>query len=276
MKTAIQVIILAVIALGVFGGAAYFAYELFWKPSEEEVAEQKAAAEPTPEPTPHPSIDAFDEIVKAGESGMKPQDLQQALIAFMEQYPDSPRLPEARAELGQLNAAALFSATPGPNKESYTVVSGDSISKISSKHSVPMDLLFRVNGMTDTMLRVGQPLLVPKLKITGTIDTTTGVLTIYNQGAFFKDYRVNSPGGPAPASGTVLEVVEKSSSIDGKRVAFGDKQYWEGDRMIRLSPLNISIVEESDSPPAASLTIPPGEFDEIFLLASPGVKFTVQ
>ncbi len=78
-----------------------------------------------------------------------------------------PELSAAFAALGEINARLVFSPTVAPGDSvmrTYTVASGDTLSKIAKRNDVQTDWRFiqRINGMkSEKSLRVGQTIKIP-------------------------------------------------------------------------------------------------------------------
>ncbi len=66
----------------------------------------------------------------------------------------------------------LPSPTPGPTPIIYVVKPGDVLSAIAVKYGIPVDEIMRVNGMSDTLIRIGQQLTIPPPTPTPTITPT--------------------------------------------------------------------------------------------------------
>lgn len=268
-----------VVAGLVFGSAGYFAYELYWKPTKLDKEEKKmVVAEPTP--LPDISIPDFNKAIALKSSG-KNAEAKAALSVFLQQYPDSPKLAEAKAALGQLNVQSMFSPTPSEDKIAYSVVSRDSLVKVASKGKSNSELIFRVNNLETINLRIGQQLFIPQIEPTLTVDKKAHTVTLYNKGAFFKEYHVLSMKVPGSA-GAETKVLDKIAMKNNKRVAFGDKNYVDSERWILLSGgASIRAMppapENGGTPPSApaGVVLDPGDLEEIFLLVSRGTPVTI-
>ena len=276
-------LIVAAVALLVFGGGAAMFYSLYVHPKaalrgEErrmERAAQNLADAPDPAETDFAAAAAAVEASPARTRAIWEQ--------YLEQHPDAPQAAAARAALGPLNIENLFSATPGESKTTHTVVRGDSLYRIARQHGVTIDLIARANNLSGTMLQIGQTLVVPQPEITATVDRTTGTLRLDNRGAFLREYPLLSarlPGLPAdtPAETRVVETVVNDAN--GRRVTFGQKNYDEGTRQIVLSSPGQSISGADPGTPEAEL--PPGlvvkntDLGEIFVLLRRGVPVTIK
>lgn len=270
--------ILFLVAL-ILGGAAYFAYELYWKPARLDAKEKQELADVVPTPPPDLSAEPFATAKALFDAG-KRDEARPALARFIETFPDSGFAPEARKLLGTMNAEALFSTDPGPDKSVYTVVRGDALVKIAAKTGTGAELIYRVNNLESINLQIGQELVVPKLDTSIVIDRATNTLTVLNNTAFFAEYPIVSLTIPKTLAET--KVADKIALYDNKRVAFGDKNYAGSDRWLMLGQ---GVVIRSLPPPAEGApppSTPPGiivspeAMDEIFLLVSRGNPVTIR
>jgi LysM repeat protein len=272
--------IILIIASAVVGGSAYFAYELFWKSKALDKQEEKEiATQAALPPPPHPGIAAFDavvEIVKAGNS----QASREALENFLAQYPDAPDIAEVRRALGELNARALFSPMPGENKTSYTVVKGDALARIATKTKSGAELIYAVNQLTTINLQIGQILQVPNLDIKVSVDRKNKTLTVTNHGKFFREYPLLGATVPRLPDDGRLEaaVSDKVASVEGKRVAFGDKTYAESERIVQLAPGGavLRAVGADGDTSTPGIILSPADLQEVFVLVNRGTPIMIQ
>jgi hypothetical protein len=111
------------------------------------------------------------------------------------------------------------------------------------------------------------------------VDRKNKTLTVTNHGKFFKTYPLLGATVPRLAEGATLEatVGEKIASVDGKRVAFGDKTYAESERQVLLSggaTLRSATGTEETLPPG--LVLSPENLREVFVLVTRGTPVTIQ
>lgn len=278
-------IIIALVALAVIGVSAWFIYDLYIRPKralflEEQRLQREAAAEAAA-PKVDPSLAAFaaTEQQAAGAESAHARELWQN---FLTNFPDSPKIAEAQIALGTLNAAKLFSLEPSEHKTIHTVAKGDSLYKISRKYGTAIELIARANNLPNTMLQIGQQLVVPQTAITAVIDRKAGTLTLQNHGEFFRTYRLLSSRLPALPEGATAQssVLETIMEVNGKRVAFGDKNYAEGQRSIVLSGQGAAIVTVPDGTPAegmpTGLVLSATDMADVFVLLRRGVPITIK
>ena len=98
------------------GAAAYFTYDLFLRPIEALKAEQKL---PPPPPPPDPTVPEFNKVL-AIKKQKKLLESRTALEEFIERYPESTKLDEARDALGEVNTDIFRS--PNSSREMIYVV----------------------------------------------------------------------------------------------------------------------------------------------------------
>src|SRR6266576_7111633 len=121
------VLLLAVI---IFGGAAWFGYNLFFK-QEIELKKEQRGEIPTA-PTPDISLPEFQAAAKLRQEGKLPE-ARGALTAFIQKYPTGLHVEEAKDLLGEVNIDILLSRTPSPEKQEYIVRPGDVLQKVANK-----------------------------------------------------------------------------------------------------------------------------------------------
>ena len=121
------VLLLAVL---IFGGAAFFSYDLFVKP-ERKIRQEKSGESPI-EPVPDVSLPEFQAAAKLRQEG-KLLEARDALATLLQRFPNGLHTEEAKDLLGQVNIEMLFSDYRSPEKQEYVVRSGDVLAKIAAK-----------------------------------------------------------------------------------------------------------------------------------------------
>lgn len=271
----IRAFTILVLTVLIFGGAAYFAYELYWKPErldrEEKVAAEARAALP-PTPPPDYTLPAFEKAAQLQKSG-DVEGARAAFFDFLKNYPDAPKASEARRIIGEINSSQFFSPSASPDKVAYTVVSRDSLAKIAAKFKSSPELIFRVNNLDSINLQIGQQLYIPQLQVTVDVDRKAGLVTVNNNGAFFKAYPAVVKV-PHSATATQTKVLDKFATRDSKRVAFGDKNYADCERFVVFSG-GVTVRAGEAGAAGAGITLSPSDMDEIFLLVNRGTPVTL-
>ena len=267
-------IILALVAL-ILGGSAFFAYELYWKPRRLDM-EDKAAQGPAA--VRDYTLPAFEKAADLQRKG----DIDKARTAWVEfigNYPDSPKIAEAKTALGSMNTGQVLSPVPSPEKTSYTVSKGDSLVKIASKFKSNPELIFRVNNLQTINLKIGQQLVIPQLDMSIVVDRKTRTVTLFNRGQFFKEYHAVALKAPGGSTSVQTKVADKIALQGSNRVAFGDKNYSGSERWVMLGSAGLAIrglPEGAGASPPPGIVVAQPDIEEIFLLVSRGTPVTIQ
>jgi LysM repeat protein len=221
------------LALIIFGGAAWFGYNTFVK--EEIAVKKEQRGEITPPPAPDISLPEFQAALQLRQDG-KLTEARDALVTFIQKYPSGKHLDEARDVLGEVNVDILLSRHPSPEKIEYVVKPGDVLAKISRKLKTTPELIMRMNNMSGTMLHIGEHLLISHPDFSMAIQRKANLVVLLNHGAFFKQYHVREaklpPKQPAKITGKVAETMAWKG---GKRVGLGSKEYLASTKWIRIA-----------------------------------------
>lgn len=247
------VLLLAVI---VFGGAALFSYFSFFK--QEIAVRQEQRGEVPPEPTPDFGGPEFEAAAKLRQEG-KLTETRNALIAFIQKYPNGTRSEEAKDLLGEVNIDILLSRYPSPEKQEYIVKPGDVLQKIAHKVKSTPELIMRMNNLSGTMLHIGDRLFVSHPQFSMVIQRKPKLVVLLNNGAFFKQYRIREEKVSAKQPPKITtKVVDIMAWRDGKRVGFGTREYIGSTRWIRLGVPAYTLYAVPDaSHPTISVQPPP-------------------
>src|SRR3954454_14201038 len=224
---------LLLLAVVIFGGAAFFSYDLFVKP-ERKIQQEKSGEIPV-EPLPDVSLPDFQAAAKLRQEG-KLIEARDALLTLLQKFPTGLHVEETKDLLGQVNTEMLFTDFRSPEKQEYIVRSGDVLAKIANKTKTTPELIMRTNNLTNSMLRVGQRLLISHPDFSVFIQRRAQTVILLNHGQFFKRYHVKavrlSAKQPPRINTRVAEVLAWKA---GKRVGFGTKEWVGSTRWIRLN-----------------------------------------
>ena len=236
------VLLLAVL---VFGGAAFFSYDLFVKPERKIIAEK--SGEIPVEPVPDISLPEFQAAAKLRQEN-RLTEARDALVLFLQKYPSGLHLEESKDLLGDVNTEILLSGYRSPEKQEYVVRSGDVLAKIAAKTKTTPELIMRTNNLTNTMLRVGQHLLISHPDFSLFIQRKAHIAVLLDHGQFFKRYHVKTVKVSAKQPPRInTRVAEILAFKNGKRVGFGSKEYVGSTRWIRLNQPGYFLYSEPDA-----------------------------
>ena len=272
---------LLLLAVIIFGGAAFFSYDLFVKP-ERKIQQEKSGEIPV-EPVPDVSLPDFQAAAKMRQEG-KLIEARDALLTLLQKFPTGQHVEEAKDLLGQVNVEMLFTDYRSPEKQEYVVRSGDVLAKIANKTKTTPELIMRTNNLTNSMLRVGQRLLISHPDFSIFIQRKAQTVILLNHGNFFKRYHVKvvklSAKQPPRITTRVAEVMAWRG---GKRVGFGTKEWVGSTRWVRLAQPGYFLFavaetgrrEESNQPPPPGLGLSIGDMEELSSLVNSKTAVTI-
>jgi hypothetical protein len=276
IKAAIVLFLLAIILGGGYG--AYYFFVVFPKNLD---AQALAANGPPGQPTPDPSTPDFNKAL-ALKHDRKNDEARDAFDDFLARFPDSSHRDDAKAILGELNLAALFSGLPGPGKYDYIVGKGDVLDRVAHKtHSNP-ELIFQANNLERVNLQIGQRLEIPQVDFAVQAHLGSKKFLLLNGGRFFKEYPIQD-AHTLPKKTTVIrtKVQEKLAFVGAHRVVFGSKDYPNSLRSISLSGQpGFTIYAVSDDPaatrpPGSGIELSQSDAEEVHTLVSIGTPVTI-
>jgi len=272
---------LLLLAVIIFGGAAFFSYDLFVKP-ERKIQQEKSGEIPV-EPVPDVSLPDFQAAAKMRQEG-KLIETRDALLTLLQKFPTGQHVEEAKDLLGQVNVEMLFTDYRSPEKQEYIVRSGDVLARIANKTKTTPELIMRTNNLTNPMLRVGQRLLISHPDFSIFIQRKAQTVILLNHGNFFKRYHVKvvklSAKQPPRITTRVAEVMAWKG---GKRVGFGTKEWVGSTRWVRLAQPGYFLFavaetgrrEESNQPPPPGLGLSIGDMEELSSLVNSKTAVTI-
>src|SRR5213596_314325 len=270
------------LALAIFGGAAWFGYNTFVKEEIEVKKEQRG--EITPPPVVDVSLPDFEAAVKLRQDG-KLTEARDALVAFVQKYPNGKHLDEARDILGEVNIAILLSRHPSPEKVEYIVKPGDVLAKIARKLKTTPEMIMRMNNMNGTMLRIGDRLLISHPDFSMVIRRKSNLIVLLNHGAFFKHYHVHEAKLSGKQSAKITaKVAETMAWKGGKRVGLGSKEYLASTKWIRIAgAAGYTLYSVPDAahpnldqpPPPVGLGLAATDLEELSSLVKNGTPVTI-
>lgn len=269
------------LAIVVFGGAAFFSYELFVKPERRIIAEKRGDI--PVEPIPDISGPEFEALGKLRQED-RLTEAREGLVQFLQKYPSGLHVEEAKDLLGDVNTEILLSGYRSPEKQEYVVRSGDVLAKIAAKTKTTPELIMRTNNLTNTMLHVGQRLLISHPDFSLFIQRKAQTVVLLDHGQFFKRYHVKTVRLSTKQPGRVnTRVAEILAFKGGKRVGFGSKEYVGSTRWIRLNQPGYFLYSEPDAthrdesgqPAPPGLGLVASDVEELSTLVSTKTNVTI-
>lgn len=269
------------LAVVIFGGAAFFGYNLFFK--QEIAVEKEKHGDIAQEPKIDISLPEFQAAAKLRQDGKIPE-ARAALLAFIAKYPSSQHTDEAKDLLGEINVGILLTRTPSPEKQEYIVRPGDVLQNVARKVKSTPELIMRMNNMNGTMLHIGEKLLISHPDFSLFVQRKGKLVVLLDHGNFFKQYHVREEKlGPKQAPKVTTKVAEVMAFRGGKRVGFGTREYVGSTRWIRLSSPRYTIYSVSDPahpnleqpPPPTGIGLAATDVEELSSLVNKNMPVTI-
>lgn len=147
----------------------------------------------------------------------------------------------AVAVLNKVSSLVISTDIPGPEKETYAIQKGDSLTKIASDTNTTLDLLVKCNGLnpSNPVIRPGKTLKVFKGNWKVAVSKTRFKLYLYNGENLFKVYNIGIGKRDKTPAGTFEIDVKKKEPVwskDGKQIPYGSKENILGTRWMSLKP----------------------------------------
>ncbi len=248
-----KALFIIVLAIAIFGSGTYFTYEIFIRPKQALAAEK---AQPPPPPPPDPTVPEFEKAKAATKAG-KVRESREALASFVERYPESTKIDEAKDLLGALNSKLFLTPGASPEKSLYVVRPGNVITRVAASLKISPELLMRMNGLKKDGLRIDQKLYYAPADFSLVITRSKDKVTLLNQGRFFKQYAVKSwppihAKKPLSAGQKLAKqtgrVRNKVAWAEGKQVNFTDPPYWDEETKfwIEINLAGCTLYPEAD------------------------------
>ncbi|HEV3408794.1 MAG TPA: LysM peptidoglycan-binding domain-containing protein [Chthoniobacterales bacterium] len=270
------------LAVVIFGSAAFFGYHIIIKPEMAIRAEQRG--EVPEEPRVDPSLPEFEAAAKLRQEG-KLAEARSALTQFLHKYPTGKNTEAAKDLLGDVNMDILLSKYPSPEKKEYIVKSGDVLARVAARMKTTPELIMRTNNMNSTMLRIGDRLLIYNPEFSLFIQRKALSVTLLDKGNFFKRYHIKTVKLPAKTQPRITaKVAETMAWRDGKRVGFGTKEYIGSARWIRLTAPGYILYPEPEPgkpepggvpPPPTGLGMAASDLEELSGLVNSKTAVTI-
>ena len=268
------------LAIAVFGGGAFFAYELLVRP--EVAVREESRTEVVAQPTPDYTLPEFQAAMKLQQEN-KLMEARAALTAFLQKYPNGAHSEEAKDALGEVNMDVLLTSYPSPEKQEYIVKRGDVLARVAQKMKTTPELIMRMNNLNGTMLRIGDRLLISHPEFSLFIQRKEQILVLFDHGAFFKRYHIQEVKLPERSPPKITtRVAEIMAWKGGKRVGFGTKEYVSSTRWIRLAATGYILYSIPDashadvvSPPAVGLGMAASDLVELSSLVNSKTAVTI-
>ena len=117
---------------------------------------------------------------------------KEAYQAVVDEFPASEGVPKIQESIEDLNVRILFSPTVMSDAIVYEVQKGDTLIRIAKKFNTTVDLISRTNGISGSLIRIGQKLKISKICFSIIVDKSQNILTLKSDDTIFKTYRIST------------------------------------------------------------------------------------
>jgi LysM repeat protein len=266
----VKALVILLLAFVIFGTGAYFTWELFFRPQQELKLEK---LQPPPPPPPDPTLPEYQKCLAVEQSGNL-LEARTVYTDFIERYPESTKIDDAKNRLGEINTRVFLSTMPAPEKQVYVVKSGDVLDRVARQTKTTSEYLVRANNIQPNaagkiILRIGQKLTIASGEFSLMIDRQRKKVVLLKDGKFFKQYPIvampaqaaliTKKGAATPKPSKVTgRVADRVAWKDGTRVTVADKGFLEADHWIVISPSSHSLFTHHEPNDGSQFQKPPG------------------
>lgn len=278
----IRLFIIALLASAIFGGTYYAIHKLYLEPQQRLAADRKL---PAPTPPPDPSIEEFarcEEIRRTGGAAAA----KAAFERFLKEFPESKKKDAALDVIGEINSEQFFSTKPD-DTNTYVVKPGDSLSRVSSRTKLSIELLTYLNKLKSDVLHPGQKLFAPECDFHVTLRQKQRRVVLTNGEKFFRQYPALAwPGSNKPnpvflpkQNGRVID--KRALGERGAAVKPTDTGFFAASHVLVLSIPGHGLYSQNSEntngprPEGAGIALAPAHASEIAILIPKGAPVTM-
>lgn len=183
-------------------------------------------------PPPDPGARRFETATELVRDGKLPE-AREALYKLLQQFPKSATCGEAKRILGEMNMDALCSLDVSGGKKDYIVQPRDALAAIAKKNHTTLEAICRFNSLSSFNLQPGEHLFLIPLEFDLVLNSSSGKLTLLQNGLFFKEYTAVkvalSPGTKVPSE---MSIGNKSAVLGGKTITPVSADFMKADKTI--------------------------------------------
>ncbi len=279
----IRLLIIVLLAAGIFGGAYYALHRLYLEPEQRLLADKKL---PPPTPPPDPS---FEEFARC-ENLRRTSTLVEARAIFeqfLREFPESKKKDAALDALGEINSDEFFATKPSA-ENTYVVRSGDALNRVASHTKLPVEFIVYFNKLHREMLQPGQRLMAPACSFRVVLQQKSRRVTLYNDDKFFRQYpAITWPGEHkkpviflAKQTGRVVDKIARSDKAPVKPT---DLAYFDAMHILATSIPGHALYTASPAgiahgfyPAGGGIGLDPAHMSEIAILLPRGTPVTLE
>lgn len=199
------------------------------------------AADEKEEPYQTSSRDLETRLIAEAKDLKKADRLQQArerCLAVLAQSSNRVSRAQAEALLNEIHITLAMTPRPMPEKEDYTIRSGDTLGALAKKFGTTIDLIKKANTVSGSLIRTGDRYRILQGTYAIRVDKSDNELVLYLNDRFFKRYKVGTGKYQKTPVGnfTIVERIAQPTwwRPDGTAVPFGDPENVLGTHWLSL------------------------------------------
>lgn len=171
----------------------------------------------------------------------KKEEAKEKFRSIYEGFPESSCAASALRIVGEMNVDDVLSASHKEGKVTYTVVRGDVLVGIASKHQTTLENMMHLNSLFEfKSIQPGNEFVILPLNFRLVIDHKQLSLSVWDEGKIIKQYvLLGVPSGMAASKDGKL--TSKSAEWEGKKITAQMKYYGGAAKVLQISNPNVTI-----------------------------------
>lgn len=208
-------------------------------PDPAEAVETDAAATVVARPRV-PDDDPGEDLLAKARAALKEDDLLEAREygwRILDESSDKQVRDAAETMLGEVNITLVTTRRPMPEKEEYSIQSGDSLGVLARRFGTTIDLIRKSNNISGDIIHVGNRLRILNVDFSITVSITRNDLVLYMNDKFFKRYDVGTGEFASTPLGSYVIVDRIPRPVwwtDGRRIPYGHEDNLLGTHYLKL------------------------------------------
>lgn len=151
----------------------------------------------------------------------------------------SPVTPKIKALAGEINIKRIFSRRITSNSVDHMIKPGETLATISENYNANVELIKKTNSLSSSVIRPHNHLKIVTSQFSIRVNKTRNILTVLENGEFFKEYPVGTGRENVTPIGKFY-IVDKQVhptwfKHDGQIVPFGSKENLLGTRWMSIN-----------------------------------------
>ncbi len=161
------------------------------------------------------------------------------LLPLIKITKDSDILKQIKALLGTINIERLYTRRITDNSIDYVILNGDILANIAQNYNTTVELIMKTNNYSSPVIRPNNHIKIVTSIFSIEVSKSKNILTVYENGDFFKEYVVGTGRDNVTPIGTFKIVTKQVDPTwyrhDGKIIQYGDPENFLGTRWMSIN-----------------------------------------